>query len=157
MTDQDKKFVQAMTRATELMIEHGLGDWRVGLHGKRTALATCYHNQRTIRYSRHFIDVATPEQFDGVTLHEIAHALVGYYHHHDAVFKRKCAEISPNTDYAQSKVNVRMHKYKVECTKCDNMGYGNVRTTKPCGRCWRENKERVPFRFLLNELQVVVW
>lgn len=157
MTDQDKKFVQAMSLATDLMIEHGLGDWKVGLHKKRTTLADCSHYKRKIRFSEHFIVVATPEQFEGVTLHEIAHALVGQRHGHDSVFKRKCIEISPSSDYARPKVDVQIEKYKLDCDNCGHRGAANQVKKKYCGKCWRDKKEMVPLRFNLNDLQVVVW
>lgn len=158
MEVKEKKYQDAILRGAELMIENGLGDWKIKLQKKRTVLADCNYATRTIRYSEHFITVATKEQFEGVTLHEIAHALVGRGHGHDAAWKKQCVAISPDAVYAKSKADVPIPKYKLTCPSCKYEGGANRITRKRyCGRCFNRKREMVEFNVAPNILQVFAW
>lgn len=154
----ETKYKAALVRGAEHMIAHGLLDWRVKLHNKRKVLADCNNRTRTIRYSKHFLKIATPDQLDGVTLHEIAHALVGPGHGHDAVFKRKVREISPTTKYVGANVEepIMTHRYNLECPECGSTSRTNVNKRYICGDCNKKGN-RVPFIVKENILQVVGW
>ncbi len=155
---EETKLRQALLLGAEMLIEHGLGDWTVGLHNKRKVLADCNNNRKTIRYSKNFIKVAEKDQFQGVTLHEIAHALVGAGHGHDRVFKRKVLEISPNAEYSHANVEnpVHTHKYNLVCPECGTASRSNSNRGYICGRCSKEGK-RIPLEVSENVLQVIVW
>lgn len=158
MTIKDKKFNDALLLGAQLLIDHGLGDWKVGAHNKRRVLADCNNRAKTIRYSKNFLTIATREDFIGVTLHEIAHALVGPGHGHDNVFKRKVLEISPNADYSGANVAkpVSTHKYDLVCPECGTKSRSNVNKRYACSKCTTYEK-RVPFIVTENILQVVAW
>lgn len=158
MTEKDQKYSQALIRGAELMMKHGLKDWTVKLHSKRRVLADCGYRSRTIRYSKHFLMIATPEQLEGVTLHEIAHALVGPGHGHDLVFKQKVIEIGGDPNYSHKSVDgIKMpYKYNLECPECGSTSHSNFNKKYICGHCDREGK-LVPLTITLNVLEVTPW
>lgn len=156
--NKEKKFEQALLVGAELMVEHGLGDWKIGAHNKRRVLADCVSRKKTIRYSRHFLTITSKEDFIGVTLHEIAHALVGAGHGHNSVFKKKVREISPNDNYSGANVSkpILTHKYDLVCPECGVTTRSNVNKKYFCSKCTTAEK-KVPFTMTENTLQVVVW
>lgn len=83
----------ATAMATALMVQHGLADWRLVLDGARTRAGVCRPGRREIGLSRVLTALHTPEQVRDTVLHEIAHALVGVDHGHDAVWRAKAVEI----------------------------------------------------------------
>lgn len=85
------------TLAHELMGTHGLlPKWSFAFdHAKRRAGA-CKHQTRTISVSRHLMALYPEELVREVLLHEIAHAIVGAKHAHDAVWKRTAIAIGSN-------------------------------------------------------------
>ena len=79
---------EARALARSLMDASGLTDWRFRFdHAKRRAGA-CTHSARTISLSGPLTDLYDEGTIRGVILHEIAHALVGPAHGHDAAWKR---------------------------------------------------------------------
>ena len=79
---------EARALARSLMDAAGLADWRFRFdHAKRRAGA-CTHSTRTISLSGPLTDLYDATTIRGVILHEIAHALVGPAHGHDAAWKR---------------------------------------------------------------------
>lgn len=154
MTAEEKKMRQAVLKGAQLLVDNGLGDWKINLHSSRRALGTCYQWTKTIKFSRHFVLVSTEEQFEGVALHEIAHALVGSKHGHDKVFKQKCIEISPTTDYASSKAKtgIDIMKYDLLCPECGAKSKSNRNRHWICSKCKINGKE---VRFLISERKIV--
>ena len=53
----------------------------------------CRHEERRIDLSVSFCQRATRAEIEDTLLHEIAHAIVGYEHRHDDVWKAKAREI----------------------------------------------------------------
>ncbi len=80
--------LRAVVRLGEgLLAEHGLSGWHLALdHAKRRAGA-CRFESRTISVSRHLMALYDEEQVRDTLLHEIAHALVGPRHGHDAAWR----------------------------------------------------------------------
>lgn len=79
--------------ALELMARHGLSGWRFAFNRRKRALGLCRYAIRTIELSIFLVYQNGPEEILDTILHEIAHALVGPEHGHDAVWKQKCLEI----------------------------------------------------------------
>lgn len=74
--------------------ESGLGaDWTFGFDLCTVRAGVCRHRERRIDLSVSFCQRATRAEIEDTLLHEIAHAIVGYAHHHDAVWKAKASEI----------------------------------------------------------------
>jgi len=79
--------------ALDLMARHGLHGWGFAFNRRKRALGLCRYETRAIELSIYLVDQNGPEEVVDTILHEIAHALVGHGHGHDAVWKRKCLEI----------------------------------------------------------------
>jgi len=96
--DSDKAGVErplgaAIELASSLMQAHGLVGWRVKLDHARRRAGQCDFSNKTISLSRLYIRHADQDHIRDTILHEIAHALVGPKHGHDAVWRQKAREI----------------------------------------------------------------
>ena len=83
----------AIDLATELMDAHGLEGWRIKLDHARRRAGQCDFTNKTISLSRLYVRHADIDHIRDTILHEIAHALVGPRHGHDAVWRQKAREI----------------------------------------------------------------
>jgi predicted SprT family Zn-dependent metalloprotease len=88
-----RRFQEVRQLALDLLRQHGLDDWRFAYNRRKQAMGLCVYHRRTIELSIHFVEYNGGEEILDTILHEIAHALVGPGHGHDAVWKRKCKEI----------------------------------------------------------------
>ena len=84
---------QALDMAAVLMVEHGLQGWSVTLDHARRRAGQCAYTNKRISLSRHYVRHAEDTHIRDTILHEIAHALVGPKHGHDAVWRQKAREI----------------------------------------------------------------
>lgn len=85
----------AARMAINLMTDHGLyaQGWSFNwMRGKNT-LGLCRHGSKEIQLSSYLVQLNDENAVRLVVLHEIAHALVGSGHGHDAVWQRKCLSI----------------------------------------------------------------
>jgi len=89
----DRPLQAALDKAAELMRQHGLDGWTVRLDHARRRAGQCDYTRRVISLSRHYVRHADAAHIHDTILHEIAHALVGPHHGHDAVWRRKAREI----------------------------------------------------------------
>ena len=88
-----RPFAYALDLGAFLFAEHGLTGWRLTLdHAKRRA-GQCDYKNKTISLSRHYVKYADEDHIKDTILHEIAHALVGPRHGHNAVWRQKAREI----------------------------------------------------------------
>ena len=83
----------AIDLATELIDAHGLVGWRIKLDHARRRAGQCDYTNKTISLSRLYVRHADTDHIRDTILHEIAHALVGPRHGHDAVWRQKAREI----------------------------------------------------------------
>jgi len=88
-----RPLADAIEMATSLMREHGLKGWRVKLDHARRRAGQCDYSNRVISLSRHYVRHADPAHIRDTILHEIAHALVGPFHGHDAVWRQQARAI----------------------------------------------------------------
>ena len=79
--------------AAELFAKHNIGDWRFAFDRATRRAGSCCHTNRTITLAREFARQAPDEELRETLLHEIAHALVGPRHSHDAVWRAKALAI----------------------------------------------------------------
>ncbi|OLT44512.1 hypothetical protein BJF86_12125 [Serinicoccus sp. CNJ-927] len=79
--------------ARRLMGEHGLRGWSFGLDRAKVRAGACHWQDRRITLSRHVTAAHEPAQVRETLLHEIAHALVGPGHGHDAVWRARARAI----------------------------------------------------------------
>ncbi len=76
-----------------LLAEHELAQWRLVFDNARTRFGVCRPRRREIGLSRRLTQVSSAEEVRNTVLHEIAHAVVGSHHGHDAVWRAKAIEI----------------------------------------------------------------
>lgn len=112
----------ALHLAITLMNKHNLlvSGWSFKFDNAKRRFGVCSHRKMTISLSRHLVGLNDKEQVEDTILHEIAHALVGPGHGHDAVWKAKCVEIGakPERCYNDDDVTVPTAKYKAICDGC---------------------------------------
>lgn len=103
--------------ALELMARHGLHGWRFGFNRRKRTLGLCRHGVRTIELSIYFTDRNAPEEIRDTILHEIAHALVGPEHGHDAVWKAKCREVGARPERC-GQADMPAGRWQARCGGC---------------------------------------
>ena len=84
---------QARTLATTLLARHGLPGWRVVFDNAKTRAGVCRFDRHEIGLSRVLTRLHTDDEVRDTVLHEIAHALVGAGHGHDAVWRAQARAI----------------------------------------------------------------
>ncbi len=77
----------------ELLDEHGLGDWTLVFDRAKRRAGICRYATRQIGLSAPLTSLHAEADVRDTILHEIAHALVGPSHGHDAVWRRTAVRI----------------------------------------------------------------
>jgi len=109
-----RPLAEAIETATELMRNHGLTGWRIKLDHARRRAGQCDFNTKVISLSRLYVRGADKDHIRDTILHEIAHALVGPSHGHDAVWRQKAREIG------------------CTATRCHNLNFSKARWIMQC-------------------------
>ena len=134
--------------AVSLMKQHNLlqKGWRFEFDNAKKRFGCCYYYERKITLSSELCKLNDESHIRDTILHEIAHALVGVGHGHDAVWKRKAIEIGCNGKrcYDSSKTNNVKAPYTANCSTC---GKEYRRFRKPssihsCGKCCSTYNEK---------------
>ena len=79
--------------ATALMAQHSLDGWTLVFDSARTRAGVCRPDRRQLGLSRHLTALHGEAEVTETVLHEIAHALVGPGHGHDAVWRATARRI----------------------------------------------------------------
>ena len=80
-------------RADVLLARHRLHGWSFAFDSAARRGGACDFARRRITMAAGFAATADAAEIEDTLLHEIAHALVGRLHHHDAVWRAKAREI----------------------------------------------------------------
>jgi len=83
----------AVSLAEGLLAEHGLAGWQVRLDNARRRAGVCHFDRRTIGLSAPLTSLHAEAEVRDTILHEIAHALAGPRHGHDAHWRRIALDI----------------------------------------------------------------
>jgi hypothetical protein len=84
---------RALATGRRLLSEHGLDDWTIVADRAKTRAGVCRFGRRQIGISRPLTVLHSEDEVLDTILHEIAHALVGPQHGHDAVWRAKAKAI----------------------------------------------------------------
>jgi predicted SprT family Zn-dependent metalloprotease len=79
--------------ADRLLVEHGLADWSFDFDHATRRAGCCDYRRKQISMAMQFGRRANETEIADTLLHEIAHALVGKKHNHNAVWRAKAQEI----------------------------------------------------------------
>ena len=133
--------LQVQALAQRLLASFGLHTWSFAFNRRKAAMGMCYYHCRTIELSIHFVERNNHAEILDTLLHEIAHALVGPGHGHDAVWKRKCVEIGARPSRC-GHAAMPEGRWQARCGAC---GYCFQRHRKPhrlrgwfCRQCGEE-------------------
>ena len=135
----------ALALGRELMQLHGLDDWVIQLDRAKTRAGVCRPRTRTISLSAHLTHLHPVEEVRDTILHEVAHALVGVRHGHDAVWRAKAVEIGCSGRRCSSEEAPRLEgPWAGTCPS----GHVVTRHRMPtrvglCGRCRGPEHERL--------------
>lgn len=130
---------EAMRLANELMLKHGLVDWRFKFDKARRRFGCCKYRYKTITLSAPITELNGESEVRDTILHEIAHALVGGGHGHDRVWKRKAVEIGCTGErcYNPEEISTPESKYIAICPSCNHVHkkHRKKRVRSSCGFC----------------------
>ena len=91
---EDKMDIEDARLMGESLIEqHNLKSWSFKLNNAKRRLGQCDFYKREISVSKEFAQLNDKKRVMNTILHEIAHALVGYKHKHNIVWKEKAKSI----------------------------------------------------------------
>ena len=130
----------ARAMARELMDRHGLREWSLRFDRARRRAGACVHTRREIRLSGPLVDLYDSETVRGVILHEIAHALVGASHHHDAIWQAKARQLgAPDSARLSAHLPSPRPSWVGVCPVCGTRRelYSAPRRVTSCGVCSR--------------------
>lgn len=145
-------FIAAM--AEDLMAQSlDTGKWSFGYDSGKRRAGLCDHTNRRISLSRHMSAIHPIEQSHQVMLHEIAHALAGAKHGHDAHWLRIAEGLGYRNERISSTDVARAHaRWRGECPN----GHEYFRFRKPtrvssCSKCSKTYDSR--YRITWSERQ----
>ena len=130
-----RPLAEAIETATELMRQHGLTGWRIKLDHARRRAGQCDFNTKVISLSRLYVRVAEKDHIRDTILHEIAHALVGPSHGHDAVWRKKAQEIGCTAARCHN-LNFSRARWIMQCPNgCFSVERHRRKSGLVCGEC----------------------
>lgn len=143
--------LQAARRmALGIMGAHGLDGWAFGFDRARRRAGSCDHEGRRITLSAPLTLLYTEPQVSGVVLHEVAHALVGARHRHDALWRRTAARLGadPHASLPAGMPAVPA-PWVGTCPRCGATRalYGPPRRVVSCGACSRRFRPDLVLRW----------
>ena len=123
-----EKLVTTGDWADSLLHKHKLSEWRFCFDNAKRRGGSCRFSDRLITMSEQFCLKADLELIEDTILHEIAHALVGPDHQHDAVWQAKAREIGCSAQRTHC-LSFSSPKYIAGCQRCRKFGVRNKRNS----------------------------
>lgn len=138
MTGNQEERKQRMERvlqlAFQLLDEHGLKHWQFKFDSSTRRAGCCYFRNKTISVAFDLARSGSDDEIRDTLLHEIAHALVGKKHNHDAAWKAKAREIGCSGE--------RTHQLQ----------FAPPRWSVTCeNRCWTHTAQQRNSRFICRK------
>jgi predicted SprT family Zn-dependent metalloprotease len=131
--------IQARILANQLIEFHGLKSkgWRFAFDDSLRHFGCCNYTKKVIFLSKPMVLTITEEKTQDTILHECAHAIVGFEHHHDEVWKKcaisigcrgdRCSDLTKESisETRLEKFQKLKYKYTYICPTCNNITYSN--------------------------------
>jgi predicted SprT family Zn-dependent metalloprotease len=122
-------------QARALLARHGLGAWTFAFDQAKRRGGACHFRRREISLAVGFAEAASDAEVEDTILHEIAHALVGRRHHHDAVWQATARQIGCSAQRCHA-IEFSAHPLTARCAKgCFAVGRHRRRRGMRCRRC----------------------
>lgn len=142
--------------ASQVLRTHGLEGWKFSYDRASRRFGQCSHQGKSITMSADLTQVNTWEVCMNILLHEVAHALVGPGHGHDAVWQAKALEVgSDGKRYYDAQAVTAVAKVKATCPHCKHSFTARRRSQGGCARCYRGGKGFHPLLWTQVEQAVV--
>ena len=137
---------EAKNLTESAMRAYGLGHWSFEWLRSNATFGRCYHGRQVIALSRPLVELNNETKVGLVIIHEIAHALVGAGHGHDAVWRRQCLSMGGDGRRCHDEVTATArppHKWIGTCPQCGwQLGRDRLtqqrRTNTICTPCARK-------------------
>lgn len=91
--EREQQIESIQQTALELIVKYGLRKWHFKFDHSTRRAGCCNYRDKTISIAFELARSGTDEDIRDTILHEIAHAIVGKKHNHDALWKAKAQEI----------------------------------------------------------------
>ena len=144
--DQDR-LSDCVALAESLIKQHALVGWSFQFDNARRRAGACDYSMKVISLSRLFCLRVSDDQVRDTILHEIAHALAGPKHNHDAKWKSIARAIGCTAQRCHS-VDFAPSKYIVSCSRC---GWHEKKNRRLRGGVCRTCREPVTYRPFTQE------
>lgn len=92
-THRLEKYEAIVGQVHQTLNQYGLTNWTFSFDFSVKRAGCCRYSDQKISLSIHLIREGKQEDITDTLLHEVAHALVGPEHHHDATWRAKAREI----------------------------------------------------------------
>ncbi len=123
------------TLARELMANHGLNPWSFQFDNGTKRAGCCDYANQVISLSYEYVKHAGEHAIRNTILHEIAHALVGRAHHHDAVWRAKAIDLGCSGERCHD-VQFTPPRYIMKCeNNCWTATAERRRRGRICKKC----------------------
>jgi predicted SprT family Zn-dependent metalloprotease len=122
---REERMETILQLAMDLIRQNELHEWRFRFDHSTRRAGCCNFHDKLISISFELARNASDKDIRDTVLHEIAHALVGKQHNHDAVWKAKAREIGCSGERTHRLV-FSLPRYHVTCEN----------------RCWKHTAER---------------
>lgn len=129
------RVTEAIMHARQVMDHHGLVAWQLKMDMATRRTGMCDYEERAIYLSVHLCQLNDLRQVMLTTLHEVAHALVGPGHGHDAVWAARALEIGGDGKSCYDPMDKRMPGRYVGVCVCGRE-HRKVRRPRTMGR-WK--------------------
>ncbi len=116
--DTSPRCVQAQELAVRLFAAHGLSEWSFAFNRSKQQMGCCRFGPKVIELSRHFTERNTLDLIRDTLLHEIAHALVGPGHGHDAIWKAMCLRVGAKPERLSNEPDMPPGRWQAICEGC---------------------------------------
>ena len=139
---------QVRDETFKLLKQEGLDGWRVRFNPRLSrALGRCIPSTKTIEYQPRYMEQNAMEQVLSTIQHEVAHAVAGAHHGHDAHWASIARRLGVKNPSAIATGVTLTRKFTGTCQGCNNQWHRDKRTHGAiCPTCRRIRMTTEPTR-----------